>query len=195
MTEILGAIFSILGAILMSKSTKKDLQPLYYAFVSFSISNLFLLYFFSLNGFVPIAFQMLLFFYAAIAGILSLTKNRSRDLKIITIILLPYSLFFVFNIFLSSTIEIDWTIEPLQFFTSFLAIVGSYLLKNKNHLVRGVAFGLFLVADILFVYIGLENSMYFFALQSMVFIITSTIGLKNTVYDDVLEYFRRRKQT
>lgn len=59
--EAFGAIFSILGAYLMSLSTKHNQRPLYLAFISFLASNLSLFAFFLFAGKVPMIIQLTFF--------------------------------------------------------------------------------------------------------------------------------------
>ena len=94
--EAIGAVFSIIGAYLMSNSTKNNLRPIYWGFVSFFISNLALLTFFTLTGKVPVIIQMILFFVTAVLGIYRLTLNRKRDVSMISVILTIYIFLFYY---------------------------------------------------------------------------------------------------
>lgn len=190
--EATGAIFSIIGAYLMSLSTKDDTRPLYFGFISFFISNLALLTFFTLNGKVPVIIQMILFFITAIIGIYKLTKNKKRDVSIIFIILFIYILFFVFTIF-PNIKDTDFNILIIDFIASFIAIVGSFLLSSPKHITRSYAFICFFVADVIFVYIGYVNAYYFFMIQSMFYLYTSSKGYHNTMKSEIEIFFNKYK--
>lgn len=191
--EATGAIFSIAGAYLMSLSSKENTRPLYYGFISFFISNLALLTFFVLNGKVPVIFQMILFFITAILGIYKLTKNKKRDVSIISGILFIYSLILVFTI-LPSIENIDFNILFIDSTASLIAILGSFLLSSPNHIVRSYAFICFFVADVIFVYIGYSNAYFFFMIQSMFFIYTSLKGYHNTMRNEINTFIKRYKK-
>lgn len=185
--EILGAIFSILGAYLMSLSTKSNTKPIYFAFVSFFISNLSLLTFFTLSGKVPVIIQMILFFVTAILGIVRLTANKKRDITLMSIILFIYLIFLNSYVF-SNIKEINFEILPIDFIASSIAILGSFILSSNNHVIRSYAFICFFLADLLFVYIGYVNSFYFFMIQSMFYLYTSTKGYMNTMKEEIEDF-------
>ena len=177
--EVIGAIFSILGAYLMSLSTKDNTRPLYFGFISFFISNLALLTFFTLTGKVPVMIQMVLFFITAIIGIYRLTQNRNRDISIMGIVLTIYITILFFTI-VPNMSSIDFNILFIDLLAASIAIFGSFILSSKNHITRSYAFLCFLVADVIFVYIGFINGFYFFMIQSMFYIYTSLKGYRNT---------------
>lgn len=191
--EATGAIFSIAGAYLMSLSSKENTRPLYFGFISFFISNLALLTFFVLNGKVPVIIQMVLFFITAILGIYKLTKNKKRDVSIICGILFVYGLVLVFTI-LPNIKNIDFSILPIDFLASLIAIIGSFLLSSHNHLIRSYAFICFFLADIIFVYIGYSNAYFFFMIQSIFFIYTSAKGYHNTMRNEIDALFNKYKK-
>ncbi|MGA1931246.1 hypothetical protein ACH5BF_00780 [Arcobacter sp. YIC-464] len=185
--EAIGAVFSIMGAYLMSRSTKGNTRPIYWAFVSFFVSNLALLTFFTLSGKVPVIIQMILFFVTAVLGIYKLTNQRQRDVSLITLILGIY-LFLLYKMVLPNVSNIDFTILPIDFIASFIAIFGSFLLSSHNHKIRGIAFICFFIADVIFVYIGYVNAFYFFMVQSIFYLYTSTKGYMNTMKEEIDEF-------
>jgi len=191
--EAVGAIFSIIGAYLMSLSSKEDTRPLYFGFISFFISNLALLTFFLLNGKVPVIIQMILFFITAIIGIYKLTNNKKRDRNIIGIILFIYILILIITIF-PNIKNIDFNILVIDFIASFIAIIGSFLLSSHKHIIRSYAFICFFVADIVFVYIGYVNAYYFFMIQSLFYIYTSSKGYHNTMRSEINTFFNKYKK-
>lgn len=188
--EALGAIFSIMGAFLMSRSTKTNTRPLYFAFVSFFISNLALLTFFTISGKIPIIIQMILFFATAILGIYKHTYNKKRDSIVMSAILSIYLLLLLFYV-VPLMKNINFEILPIDTLASFLAIYGSFLLSSHKHIVRGYAFICFFVADVFFVYIGYENAYYFFMAQSIFYLYTSSKGYANTMKDEIQGFKKR----
>jgi uncharacterized membrane protein YhhN len=188
--EAFGAIFSILGAYLMSLSGNGNTKPLYFGFVCFFVSNLALLTFFTLTGKIPVIIQMILFFVTAIIGIYKLTQNRKRDVQIISFVLVIYILIFIF-IVVPNMAQTDFKILLVDFIASLIAIIGSFLLSSHNHVVRSYAFICFFVADVIFVYIGYSNAFYFFMVQSAFYLYTSLKGYSNTMKNEI-ELFKKR---
>lgn len=188
--EAMGAIFSILGAYLMSLSGKGNTKPLYLGFICFFISNLALLTFFTLTGKVPVIIQMVLFFVTAIIGIYKLTQNRKRDVQIMAFVLVIYISIFIFTV-LPNMGQIDFKILLVDFVASIIAIIGSFLLSSHNHVIRSYAFICFFVADVIFVYIGYTNTFYFFMIQSAFYLYTSLKGYSNTMKDEI-EILKKR---
>jgi uncharacterized membrane protein YhhN len=188
--EAFGAIFSILGAYLMSLSGKGNTKPLYLGFICFFVSNLALLTFFTLTGKIPVIIQMILFFVTAIIGIYKLTQNRKRDIQIISFVLAIYILIFIFTV-LPNMAQIDFKILLVDFIASLIAITGSFLLSSHNHVIRSYAFICFFVADVIFVYIGYTNAFYFFMVQSAFYLFTSLKGYSNTMKNEI-EVFKKR---
>lgn len=188
--EAFGAIFSILGAYLMSLSGKGNTKPLYLGFICFFVSNLALLTFFTLTGKIPVIIQMILFFVTAIIGIYKLTQNRKRDVQIISFVLVIYILIFIFTVF-PNMAQTDFKILLVDFIASLIAITGSFLLSSHNHVIRSYAFICFFVADVIFVYIGYTNAFYFFMVQSAFYLYTSLKGYSNTMKNEI-ELFKKR---
>jgi hypothetical protein len=174
--ELIGAIFSIAGALFISKATN---EWLYKAFIAFFISNLMLLAFFTINGKIPMIIQMVFFFSSAILGIYRLSLNKNRDKYIMLFILTIYSLILGSYLLYNGIKDISFSIEIIDVIAASMAIIGSFLLSSKNLINRNVAYILFLLADVLFVYIGYTNAFYFFMIQSFVYIYTSSLGLYN----------------
>lgn len=174
--EFIGMFLSIIAVLFISKATN---QHIYKANVLFYISNMSLLTFFIVNGIISIAIQMLFFFITSIIGILRLSSNKSRDKKYILISFSLFILFFSIYLFINGLSNISFSIKPLDVIAASLAIIGSFLLAFDNFVKRNAAYILFIIADVLYVYIGYQNTFYFFMIQSFFFIFTSSIGLKN----------------
>ncbi|RXJ60019.1 hypothetical protein [Candidatus Marinarcus aquaticus] len=187
--EAVGAIFSILGAYLMSTSTKKNTKPLYYGFASFFISNAALLTFFTFKGKIPIIIQMILFFVTAILGIYRHSPNMKRDMFLVCMACTALALALIKSV-VPQIQEIDFSVLPIDFAASSLAIFGSYLLSSHRHTLRGYAFICFFIADVVFVYIGYRNAFYFFMVQSMFYLYTSVKGYTNTMHEELRRWLK-----
>lgn len=191
--EAFGAIFSILGAYLMSLSTKHNQRPLYLAFISFLAANLSLFAFFLFAGKVPMIIQLTFFYAGAFLGVVKKSNNPTRDLKILVLISLVYFFILGISLYFKSISSIDFEVLPLDTLASSMAIIGNFLLSSRSHIRRSYAFILFFLADVLFVYIGYTNAFYFFMAQSMFFIYTSLNGYKNTMKEEIDAYLSRFK--
>lgn len=182
--EATGAVFSIFAAYSMSISTKENTRPLYLAFISFFISNLALITFFTVNGKVPIIIQMLLFFATSILGIYKHTLHKRRDVLLMSVVIFFYIIVLFFNNILDFR-NTDFGINGIDLLASCIAIIGSFLLSSHNYKRRGLSFICFFVADMIFVYIGYENQFYFFMVQSLFYLYTSVNGYRNTMLKKV----------
>ncbi len=168
--EFLGAIFSILGAWYISNPSKESLTK---AFKFFLISNFSLLVFFTLNGKVPMMIQFIFFFLTAMLGLYRLAEFKNKKVILSTIGTLA------FVVLLATVVnmkEIDYQIGLLDAIASGMAVIGSFFLSG-GYRQRNIAYVMYIVADILFVYIGYENAFWFFLAQSSFFVFTSSKGL------------------
>jgi hypothetical protein len=179
--EIFGAIFSILGAYLMSNGTKTDQRPVFYAFISFATSNLALIIFFLLEAKGPMVIQFLVFMSTALFGIYKLEDNKNLAIKILALYLsiLSLSLFM-----LSKNINIQIEFEVIDGIAAIIAVIGSFLLSAKTLIYRKASFICFFVADVLFVYIGINNGFFAFTAQSLFFLWTSYRGYMNLIKEE-----------
>lgn len=176
--ELLGAFFSIIAALLISKATN---ESIYRANILFFISNILLLTFFFINGLIPLIIQMTLFFSTAVLGILRLSKNKERDQKIIIFLLSIYFITFGLYIYTTGINNFSFHISIFDGIASTMAIIGAFLLPYDDFVKRNIAYVLFLLADILFIYVGYTNGFYFFMIQSIFYIFTSSFGLLNNM--------------
>lgn len=174
--EIIGVSASILGAWFMSKgfSVKRNAVM---TFSFFLIANVFLFNMAVDKMLIPLMVQMVFFTYFALNGL----KNNSPELMKTAYSALGLAAA-VTLIHLLSVLgkEPVLVFSPLEFIAAFCAVLGNVFLANNNPNVRVNAFYLFLLADSVYVYIGLENSLYFFAVQAVYFLITSLRAITNT---------------
>lgn len=174
--EMFGAIFSILGAWYMSTATKKSL---YKAFTAFLISNGSLLLFFLINGKIPMVIQFIFFFATAILGLYRTTEDKEKTKRIVFLALFILCLGVIYPLF--NLENINLTVLPLDTVASSLAILGAFLLSSSSYTQRNIAYALFVIADIIFVYIGYINGFWFFLTQSAWFIFTGSKGLLSNI--------------
>ncbi|MFY9075575.1 hypothetical protein CRU99_11440 [Malaciobacter mytili] len=191
--EAFGAVFSILGAYLMSLSTKDNQRPLYLAFISFLCANLCLFAFFLFEGKIPMIMQLLFFYAGAFLGVIKKSLNPKRDFRILTFITLIYVLILLIAFYFKSITSIEFEILPIDTCAASMAIIGNFLLSSHSHIRRSYAFILFFLADVLYVYVGYSNGFYFFMAQSVFFIYTSLNGYKNTMKEEIQEYLNKFK--
>lgn len=176
--EFFGMIFSILGVLLISKATN---DSIYRANVLFYISNIILFSFFLLNGVVAIVIQMGFFFITSIFGIIKLSKDKKRDKQILSFLTITFIItlsLYVYNIGLNT---LNFEIKLLDSIAATMAIIGAFLLSFDNFIKRNMAYSLFLLADLIYIYIGYNSGFYFFMIQSIFYIFTSSIGIKNNI--------------
>lgn len=186
--EAFGAIFSILGAYLMSLSTKHNQRPLYFAFISFLCANLSLFAFFLFQGKIPMIIQLLFFYWGAFLGVVKKSDNKKRDVKILTIISIMYFIALMISLYFKSIGSIDFEIVLIDSIAASMAIAGNFLLSSRSHVKRSYAFILFFLADLLYVYVGYTNAFYFFMIQSVFFLYTSLNGYRNTMREEIDEF-------
>jgi uncharacterized membrane protein YhhN len=176
--EFIGMIFSMLGAFFMSRDTIKYKKTLYFSGLSFLVSNLVMIYVATSTMLIPLIIQMALFFKSSMLIVISHSENK----KIVKRILYPLEVL-VLGILLTYVSKTDFQINTtlIEVIAATMAITGSFLLKTKNLDIRIVSFVLFLLADILYAYIGYQNSLYFFMIQAIFFWYTSIAGILNTL--------------
>jgi len=192
--EIVATLLTVVGAIFMSLNKKEETNKLYIAFILFGISNLIFFILFIEKGVLAVAIQMIFFTVTSLNGILRISKNKQRDIKVILWILIPYiissNIYFYFN----KPGEVTFGFVPIEAFASLLAITGSFVLSAKDKFKRSFAFILFLIADILLAYIGYNHQMYPFMVQSIFFIGTSFLGYYNTIGKEYIERLKEKKR-
>lgn len=192
--EAFGAIFSIMGAYLMSLSTKTHQRPLYLAFIAFFTSNLCLFAFFLFAGKVPILIQILFFYVGAFMGVIKKSEHKKRDAKILSAVSIVYVLILTISLSIIPMQSIGFEVLPLDSLAASMAIIGNFLLSSSSHLRRSYAFILFFLADVLYVYVGYSNGFYFFMIQSFFFLYTSVNGYRNTMKEEIAQFISSFKK-
>lgn len=177
--EFLGMVFSMAGAYLMSRDSRKMPNHLYLAFISFGISNIFMIVVSLYHGVTPLLIQMALFATSSYMGIISQSNNFQRDKNIMTSVIVIYSLamIMVYN-YANITFHFDFTLADTT--AAIIAIAGSFVLKSHDLDFRLNAFIAFFVADVIYVFVAYDHGMYFFMTQSAFFLYTSIEGYRNT---------------
>lgn len=178
--EFIGMIFSMLGALFMSLNGEKYKRHLLFAFVFFTIANVAMLQVATEKGLIPLLIQLILFTITGYLGIKSQIINTKHEAYIIYLKLLIIVSFGVATYNLLGDKQFVFHTTLMEVVAASMAIIGSYILKSHDLNIRINAFGLFFAADILYVFVGLENSLYFFTAQSFFFTFTSIMGYVNT---------------
>jgi len=179
--EFSGMIFSISGSYMASRNEKRFTETVYIAFWLFFFSNLSVLIVAITNQLIPLIIQTLFFFTGSIIVILSRSNNKERDVFRIIYILLPYLLFIMYLILSIDFSLLNFNITSIEVFAAIMAIVGNFIFQKREDLFKLIAFMLFFFADILYVYVAFENSLFFFMTQSAFFIYTSFNGIFNVL--------------
>lgn len=183
--EFFGMAFAISGAIYMSRDSKIVPNHMFKAFLVFFISNMFMIIVAAVEGMIPFFIQQCFFMIGAYLGLIYYLKklytnyfyNYIKFINIITIIYIIVVIIILFN--LSNNYTFNITIIELA--AAILAISGNFILKADNLNIRSYAFIFFIIADIIYVYIAIDHNLLFFTSQSLFFVFTGIIGLKNTL--------------
>lgn len=171
--EFIGMAFAILGAILMSLSNEVKNKFLYTS-LTFTLSNLAMLYVAIMHGMLGLTIQQILFLGGAAYGVVTnLKKTKLVYKNILQVLFIIGMLFYIlfisqYLINLKSNIEMS----NIEIAAALMAIVGNFLMygKNKNKL---RAFSLFFCADIFYAYIAYQHAMYYFMFQSIFTVFTA----------------------
>ena len=108
-----------------------------------------------------------------------MSNNREKSIKYLYIYLSIFTLLLIGIVFQIK--ETSFEIQTIDMIASFMAILGSLLLSSFDYIKRNLAFTMFILADLLFVYIAITNGFYFFLLQSLFFVITGTRGIYKNI--------------
>lgn len=177
--EITGSIFAVLGAFLLSRNLKENPKAIFYAFISFFISNIFMLHLALIEGMTPLLIQQALFMSGAVVGLISHAENKEKVKTILLFFVILTTLSMSYLYFFSGK-DFIFEITLIEVLAAFFAITGNFVMKTHNPETRLYAFYLFVLADILYIGIGLNAELYFFAFQATFFIYTSYAGIMNT---------------
>lgn len=174
--EIIGVAGSLSGAWFMSRGFNV-MRNAVMSFTLFLLSNVFLLNMAIDKMLLPLMVQMVFFTYFAINGLKAFAPQYMK--KVYWVLGVAFALTMVH---LASSLDKApvLTFSILEFVAAASAITGNVFLSKTNPSVRVNAFYLFLLADTLYVYIGLDNGLYFFAMQAVYFLFTSLRAIGNT---------------
>lgn len=174
--EILGVAFSMLGAWYMSKGFAEKSNAVK-TFSLFLASNVMFINMAIGAMLVPLMVQMLFFSVFALMGIKTFAPELlKKAITIFLVALIPTT----FNLFSSAGIPPVTQITGIGIVAASAAVLGSYLLRSPRAGERLAAFTLFIIADSIYIAIGLENGLYFFAMQAAYFLYTSAVSVINT---------------
>jgi len=172
--EIIGMIFSIIGALLMSVNAKRE-DFILLAYYMFFIADIALFFMGIYLGMIALLIQVVFFTLSAINGI-SKIKNNMIITKLLFII---FGISVISGVFLAGKIknEMILNISNVEIIAATLAILGSFILAYKD--LRLYAFMLFFIADSFYIYISFEKHLLYFGVQSAFFLLTSLKGINS----------------
>lgn len=184
--EFIGMICSMLGAFYLSRHEDKVPHHMLKAFGFFAISNVAMLLVSAHMLMVPLFLQVILFVSTTYLGIMTYGPNKfnqsqMKQIKLFAFALMFFVFFLLLGIYQSKTGILNFSITNIEIAAAATAIGGSFLMKYQTFNLRFLGFFLFFVADILYVKVGIDNALYFFAIQSGYFIYTSIAGMKNSL--------------
>jgi hypothetical protein len=182
--EFIAMACAMTGAYFMSMNPKKCPNHMVWAFVAFGTSNIFGLQYAMYYLMIPLIIQQALFFHSAVLGVNETVGRRwkGKTLKkvertTLTLMILSFTAaFFVAYVFGE---EANLKVTFLEVVAAVMAITGSYLMRKETYNALKIAFILYFVADVFYVYIAIERELWFFMIQSAFFIYTSWRGLMN----------------
>lgn len=201
--EIISAICAVLGAYLVGGKTHLVRA---YSFLSFLTSNVFMIIVSLDKGILPLLFQMLVFSLLALVGLnnvvlemkrcnednllVSLSRSLNHNIKSKTIYVSFISLISVLFVVNFSNMDFNayytyLSSNTIEIIAVCLALFGSSLINNLSVQTKVIGLFLFLLADVLYIYIALSHSLYPFFIQSIIFIGTSSLAMKS--FNEILK--------
>jgi len=173
--EFIMAVFAMTGAFLLSKLMVKE------AMLTFITGNFAGAYVAISAGLPGLLTQMLFFITTGVIVLWSLKKELMQDKKTLFYFI---PVIFVAGIALTVSIKIPSVYQNslessyFEIIAASFAILGSFLMKYEDKIKR-YGFICFIIADILYIEVAVSNELWFFLVQSIFFVWTSSNGLKN----------------
>jgi len=177
--EAIGMVLTVLGAFFMGRDTEKYPTTKLMSGMTFMSANIFMLAVAFYHNLLPMVVQMVLFFSSSALMIYSFTEEKEKVKRIF--ILLFSTLFVSLSLYLYNA-ELDYSMPPLiEILTAMIAVLGAYLLMSKDRDVELTAYMFFLIADIMYISIAYDNSMYFFMIQAIFVVGTSILAIRTNL--------------
>jgi hypothetical protein len=175
--EIFASILTIIAAFLMSNSTNTSL---FWAFVLFSFSNvLYFIVSFEHNTFF-LLIQVMIFSIVNYIGLIERYPLRtSKSLFFSSIFLSQIFILALGLIAFDFSFPSSFHVDFIELSASVLAVSGSFYLARSDNF-KEFGFFAFFIADVLYIFVALQNDMIPFAIQSAFFIYTSSRGIINS---------------
>lgn len=166
---IIGATFAAFGSDKM----------VIFAFMFFMIGNILTGFIALDKGLLFLFLQMLLFAYTGIRGVYKLIGSKKLSIFLIGTIIFGTFLY-LFRFFNQENMDFSFNtfhFTWVELIAVAFAVYGSFQLASTSLSTRRLAFGCFVVADALFVLIGLWNDWMPLVYQSFYFFLTSGFGI------------------
>jgi nicotinamide riboside transporter PnuC len=174
--EFIGVACAITGAWYMSKGFAVQDNAIK-TFSFYLVSNVFFINLAIAEMMIPLLVQMLFFSAFAFNGIRTFAPELTDKVKsYLFLALIPTLL----HLMLMIGTKPSLSISSIELVAGLSAVLGSYFLSLNKVQCRYMAFALFLTADTLYIAIGIENGLYFLAIQAGYFIYTSVKGIMQT---------------
>lgn len=174
--EVFGVVFAMLGAWYMSKGFAQKENAIK-TFSLFLVSNVMFINMAIGAMLIPLMVQMLLFSVFGLMGVKTFAPElMGKVLTVFLVSLIPT----LVNLYFSFGVSPNFEITGLEVIAASSAVLGSYLLRSPKSNDRLGAFALFIIADGIYIAIGIEYGLYFFAMQAAYFLYTSVVGIINT---------------
>jgi len=181
--EFVGMLGAISGAVFMSRDPRIVKNNMLKAFSSFVIANLAMLIVAIINEMSALVIQQLLFLSGAVIGFRVNLYKTKVNIKVLNKIM--YSLYVILFLYMLNVIYLSLNLNfsninlpVIESLAAFMAILGNFLLSG-TYSSQLKAFILFIIADIVYIWIAIDHNMYFFMLQSAFTVYTAYSGYIN----------------
>lgn len=178
MFELVGSILAVAGTMFFWVANKVE-DAILSAFILFFASNVLMFHFALDAELYALAIQFCFFFAATVLGIMNLTESEA--LKKTTLLISAIFIFTAISRIPELPAVPDINFRVTEVIAATLAVLGNLFLRSLDSGKQITAFSFFIVADVLYVYIGLSGGHTAFTLMSMFFILMSSKGLVNNI--------------
>jgi hypothetical protein len=168
--EITIFIFSIFGAFGLS-SLKKEMRML--GFISFIISNVFIILLSLNNDIYPLALQMVLLTIFSFVGIYNIYYSKNINVNFKYIILLYVLLFSILLLNIDYKTYFSNVIHKYEIVLSLVVLIGNSFITTSQEDLRVRGFYMFIVADIGYIFLYSYYALYIMVLTTLLFFLAS----------------------
>jgi len=150
---------------------KHKFHKYFIANIAFSIANLLMIIYSSINGFIPLLIQMIIFMLLGLKGI----KEYSNNKQIFHFFYVAFIGTLMFSLFLMLKKNYNFNVTLIEIIAASFALGGSIFMNiYKNYIVM---FLFYIIADILYLLFFFKNNSYIMVFQYFVFVLVGIISL------------------